>query len=95
MVRGFLFSNERIIKIPLPIGISRLPQNLHSLFLPAAGNRNSSNLNNQATNGNYWSSSLNDSNSNNARNLNFNSENANTNNNNRYNGFTVRPVLRN
>ena len=60
--------------------------------LPAAGYRNGTSLNNAGSNGNYWSSSLNTSNPNNAYNLNFNSGNHNTNNNNRYNGFTVRPV---
>lgn len=60
--------------------------------LPAAGNRNNTNLNNTGSNGNYWSSSLNTDNPNNAWNLNFNSGNANTNNNNRYNGQSVRPV---
>ena len=44
------------------------------------------------SNGNYWSSSLNTDNPNNAYNLNFNSDNVNRNNNNRYNGFSVRPV---
>ena len=63
------------------------------IFLPAAGYRNGSNLNNAGTNGNYWSSSLNTSNPNNAYNLNFNSSNQNRNNNNRYNGRSVRPVL--
>ena len=63
------------------------------LFLPAAGNRNDTNLNNQGTNGNYWSSSLNESNARNARNLNFNSGNSNMNNNNRYYGRSVRAVL--
>ena len=63
-----------------------------TLFLPAAGNRNNSSLNNAGSNGNYWSRTLNESNPNNARNLNFNSGNINTNNNNRYNGFSVRPV---
>lgn len=63
-----------------------------SLFLPAAGNRNDSDLNNAGSNGNYWSASLNSGNPNNARNLNFNSGNQNTNNNNRYYGHTVRPV---
>ena len=62
------------------------------IFLPAAGYRNDTNLNNQGSNGNYWSSSLNENNSNNAWNLNFNSGNSNMNNNNRYNGQSVRPV---
>ena len=61
-------------------------------FLPAAGNRNDTNLNNAGSNGNYWSSSLNTDNPNNAYNVNFNSDNVNWNNNNRYNGFSVRPV---
>jgi len=60
--------------------------------LPAAGNRNGTSLNNAGSNGNYWSSSLNENNSDNARNVNFNSEEVNRNNNNRYNGFSVRPV---
>ena len=50
-------------------------------FLPAAGWRNGGSLNNQSSNGNYWSSTVNPSNSNNARNLNFNSGDVNTNNN--------------
>ncbi len=59
------------------------------MFIPSAGNRNRINglLNNQGTNGNYWSSTVSGTN---ARNLNFNSTVANTNNNNRANGFTVR-----
>ena len=61
-------------------------------FLPAAGYRNDTNLNNVGSNGNYWSSSLNTDNPNNAYNLNFNSGNVNRNNNNRYNGQSVRPV---
>jgi len=63
------------------------------LFLPAAGNRNKSSFNNQGSNGNYWSSTLNSDNPNNAWNLNFNDGNVNTNNNNRYNGQSVRAVL--
>ena len=60
---------------------------------PAAGYRNEESLNNAGSNGNYWSSSLNTSNANNARELNFNSSDHNTsNNNNRYNGQSVRPV---
>ena len=62
------------------------------IFLPAAGYRNNTSVNNQGSNGNYWSSSLNADNPNNAYNLNFNSSNANVNNNNRYNGYTVRAV---
>lgn len=38
--------------------------------LPAAGNRNGSNVNNVGDNGNYWSSTANDEN--NAYNVNFN-----------------------
>jgi retron-type reverse transcriptase len=63
------------------------------LFLPAAGYRNDSSLNNDGTNGNYWSSSLNTDNPNNAWNLNFNSDNCNMNNNNRNYGQSVRAVL--
>jgi len=59
---------------------------------PAAGNGNDSNLNNTGSNGNYWSSTPNSDNSNNAWNLNFNSSNFNRNNNNRYNGQSVRPI---
>ena len=62
------------------------------LFLPAAGNRNGTSFNNVGSNGNYWSSSLNESNPNNAWNFNFNSGNQNMNNNNRNNGFSVRAV---
>ena len=60
--------------------------------VPAAGNRNGTSLNNAGENGNYWSSTPNEDNSNNAYNLNFNSSNHNVNNNNRNNGHTVRPV---
>ena len=54
-----------------------------------AGNRNYNNgsLNNVGVNGNYWSSTVDGTNS---RNLNFNSDNVNMNSNNRANGFTVR-----
>lgn len=80
-----------------PVGHSashRYQQTVEALliFLPAAGNRNDTNVNNQGSNGNYWSSTLNTDNPNNAWNLNFNSSNANMNNNNRYNGYTVRAV---
>ena len=63
------------------------------LFLPAAGNRNDSDLNNAGSIGNYWSSTQNPSNANNAYNLNFNSGNTDWNNNNRNNGQSVRPVV--
>lgn len=56
--------------------------------LPAAGNRNGSEVNNVQNNGNYWSATEN--NSNNANYLNFNSDEANMNNNNRNNGHSVR-----
>lgn len=63
------------------------------LAVPAAGNRNGTDLNNRGSNGNYWSATLNENNSNNAYNLNFNDGNNNWNNNwNRNNGHTVRPV---
>ena len=63
-----------------------------ALFLPAAGNRNGTSLNNAGTNGNYWSSSL-YSTPNNAYNMNFNGSSVNPQNNNyRYNGRSVRPV---
>ena len=61
-------------------------------FLPAAGYRNDTNLNNAGSNGYYWSSSLNENNTDNAWNVNFNSGDANSNNNNRYYGQSVRPV---
>ena len=62
------------------------------VFLPAAGYRNDTSLNNAGSWGNYWSRTLNTNNANNAYNLNFNSGNVNWNNNNRYNGQSVRPV---
>lgn len=62
-------------------------------FLPAAGNCNGTSIGKNAGSwGNYWSSSLNTDNPNNAYNLNFNSDDSDWNNNNRYNGLTVRPV---
>ncbi len=61
--------------------------------MPAAGYRNGTSVNNVGDNGNYWSATQNESNSNNAYNLNFNSNGNNWNNNwNRNNGHTVRPV---
>ena len=62
---------------------------IRHVLLPVAGNRNysSGSLNNVGSNGNYWSSTVDGSNS---RNLNFNSTGANTNSNNRANGNSVR-----
>lgn len=64
----------------------------YSGSVPAAGNRNGTSLNNAGSNGNYWSSTPNESNTQNAYNLNFNSDNHDTNWNNRNNGQSVRPV---
>ncbi|MDR3350668.1 MAG: hypothetical protein LBN98_03325 [Prevotellaceae bacterium] len=55
-----------------------------------AGNANGSSMNNVGSNGNYWSSTENDTN--NAYYMNFNTSNANTNNTNKNNGFQVRCV---
>ena len=57
-------------------------------LLAVAGYRNHNNgtINNAGSNGNYWSSTVNGTNS---RNLNFNGSNANLNNN-RANGFSAR-----
>ena len=69
--------------------------NGNSIFLPAAGWRGGSSLDYQAQSGDYWSSSVNPSNSGNARYLGFYSGNAGTYSNDRVYGFSVRPVLRN
>ena len=60
--------------------------------VPAAGNCKGTSHNNVGENGNYWSSTPNESNDKNAYNLNFNSGNHKVNWNNRNNGHTVRPV---
>ncbi len=65
------------------------------LEFPAVGNRNTDSagtLNNNGTNGYYWSSVQ--SSSNNAHNMNFNSSSVNMNTNNKQNGFSVRCVRR-
>lgn len=74
------------------MSIRQTAQTYGGIFLPAAGYRNGTSLNNVGSNGNYWSRSLNESNPNNARNLNFNSGNVNDNWNNRNYGQSVRPV---
>lgn len=45
--------------IPSVPKITVPPTQTSCIFLPAAGNRNDSSLNNVGSNGNYWSSSLN------------------------------------
>ena len=60
--------------------------------VPAAGVRLGASLNNTGENGNYWSSTPNESDAQGAWNLNLNSGNRNTNWNNRYVGLPVRPV---
>lgn len=62
-------------------------------YVPFAGNRNNGDLNNEGSNGYFWSGTYNDDNNgNNAYNLNCNGDNGNWNNNNRNNGQSVRPV---
>jgi uncharacterized protein (TIGR02145 family) len=68
--------------------------NGNSIFLPAAGYRYNSDLSNAGSNGDYWSSSLNTSNSDGAYYLNFASGSGNISSCNRYLGLSVRPVLR-
>lgn len=63
-----------------------------SISVPAAGNRNGTSLNNEGSYGNYWSSTPNESNAQNAYNLNFNDGNHNVDWNYRKNGHSVRPV---
>lgn len=85
-------NNQKVCEgLPVP-GFSSPTSEGGRPVLVAAGNGNDSNLNNLGSNGNYWSSTPNSDNSNNAWNLNFNSGNFNRNNNNRYNGQSVRPV---
>ena len=67
--------------------------NGNSIFLPAAGRRGGSNLNDEGNYGNYWSSSLDESNSGSGRFLYFNSGYVGTwDSSRRYVGFPVRPV---
>lgn len=81
-------SGHRDCSHPSPLSsIDDCPGNV-----PCAGWRNGTSLNNAGENGNYWSSTPNEENSNNAYNLYFNSGNHNVNWNNRNNGFSVRPV---
>ena len=66
--------------------------NGNSIFLPAAGVRGGSELDNAGKWGYYWSSSLNAAYSYYAHNLLFDSGKHDLNDNNRHYGFTVRPV---
>ena len=67
--------------------------NGNSIFLPAAGYRYGSDLNDVASLGSYWSSSLDTSSSGYAYGLGFGSGNMSKSSRNRYYGCTVRPVL--
>ena len=85
-VKAAVGSSIRSLRRP-----SKTAAEAYGVFLPAAGNRNGTSVNNVGSNGNYWSSSPNSTD--NAYNLNFNSGNVNpANNNNRNNGFSVRLV---
>ena len=66
--------------------------NGNSIFLPAAGYRNGSELSGAGSYGNYWSSSPYSSSTRSAWNLNFSSGDCSMNSIYRYFGFTVRPV---
>ncbi len=67
--------------------------NGNSIFLPASGYRHDNDLSDYNGNGNYWSSTLNDSNRNNAFYIYFSSGNRpQSNDYYRYCGFSVRPV---
>ena len=66
--------------------------NGNSIFLPAAGYRNGTDLNNAGSGGYYWSSSLNTVFLNNAWYVDFNSGNVDRYGSNRYYGRSVRPV---
>lgn len=66
--------------------------NGNCIFLPAAGYRGYSDLYLAGSLGDYWSSSLNTDNPNNAWNVNFNSDNVNRSGDDRYLGLSVRPV---
>ena len=60
--------------------------------LPAGNRNNNGTFNNIGNNGNFWSSTENNTNNAWNRNLNYNNSNANRNNNNKENGFSVRCV---
>lgn len=66
--------------------------NGNSIFVPAAGNCSNGSADNVGSNGNLWSSSINESFPINGWLLNLNSDNVNMFNEKRYNGLTVRPV---
>ena len=61
-----------------------------ALGLPGGNRNNNGNFNNIGNNGNWWSSSQNNTNNAWNRNLNNNNDNVNRNNNNKKNGFSVR-----
>lgn len=77
-------------------GVSCTPQEMqisHGFFFFPGGYRNNNGTyNNIGNNGNWWSSTENDSNNAWNRKLNYNNSNVNRNNNNKQNGFSVRCV---
>ena len=74
--------NGRLVEAP----------NGNSIFLPAAGERDGTNLSYAGSHGYYWSSSLYTDPPGNAWYINFNSDNVIRYSSSRYNGFSVRPV---
>ena len=68
--------------------------NGNSIFLPAAGSRDGSDLDNAGSDGHYWSSLLLTSHSSYACGLYINSDHVGGSDNGRYGGLSVRPVLR-
>jgi len=70
------------------LSLSKLPQNVSAL--PGGNGNSDGSFNNVGNNGNWWSSSENNSNNAYNRNMNYNNENANWNNNNKTNLRSVR-----
>ena len=68
--------------------------NGNSIFMPMAGRRNGNSLNDAGSYGHYWSSTLNENYPYEARNLQIGTSSCGMNSSNRYEGHTVRAVLR-
>ena len=73
-------------------GILFIGKNHNEIFLPAAGYRSDSNLNDVGSYGYYWSSSLDEDYSSSAQDFYFDSDNYHTGNYYRFHGRSVRPV---